>query len=192
VLPTPASVRSPQDTQPTDAPVANGTAIYPASFGSGNLNYHGGMIVANAGFYAIYWNSRVAMSAATSLGYTTIRDQIQGFVTNFADNAAWDNSATDDYEIIQQYSGSNGSPTNTLALAGAFMDNQLTKSNIKDSAIRNYLASLFNAKGVPANANTIYGIYFPSGMKVMLTGGTSCSSFCGYHNHFSYNGIQIK
>src|SRR6266571_3720884 len=99
VLPTPASVRSPQDTQPTDAPVANGTAVYPASFGSGNLNYHGGTIVANAGFYAIYWNSTVAMSAATSLGYTTIRDQIQGFVTNFADNAAWDNSATDDYEI---------------------------------------------------------------------------------------------
>jgi hypothetical protein len=192
VLPAPAAIRSPHDTQRTDAPVANGTAVYPASYGSGNLLYHGGAIVANAGFYAIYWNSNVALSTATSLGYSAIRDQIAAFVTNFPDNANWDNSATDDYAIIQQYTGSNGSPANTFALNGAFVDSQLTRSNIKDSAIRNYLTSLFNNKGLPASANNIYGVYFPSGMRVMLAGGASCSSFCGYHSHFSYNGIQIK
>jgi hypothetical protein len=29
-------------------------------------------------------------------------------------------------------------------------------------------------------------------MKVILSGGTSCSSFCGYHSHYSYGGTQIK
>ena len=192
VLPAPASIRSPRDTQPTDAPVMHGTAVFPASFGSGNLVYHGGPIINGAGFYAIYWNSSVALSTATSLGYNAIRDQIQAFVTAFPDNANWNNSATDDYEVIQQYTGSNGSPANTLPLVGTFVDSQLTRSNFKDSAIRSYLSSLFNTKGVPANANTIYGVYFPHGMRIQLSGGGSCSSFCGYHSHYTYNGIQIK
>jgi len=192
VLPTPASVRSPRDTQPTDAPVANGTAVYPPSYGSGNLLYHGGRIIANAGFYAIYWNSSVALSTATSLKYTDIQGQIQAFVTNFPDNAAWDNSATDDYEIIGQYGGSNGSPGVALPFIGNFVDSQPTKSNIRDSAIQSYLSSVFSTKGVPVSENNIYGIYFPSGMRTMLTGGSSCSSFCGYHSHYTYNNKQIK
>lgn len=195
VLPTPASIRSARDTQPTDAPVMHGTAVFPASSGSGNLIYHGGAIIANAGFFAIYWNSSVALSTATSLGYNAIRDQIQAFVTAFPDNANWNNSATDDYEVIQQYTGSNGAPANTLPVVGTFVDSQATKSSIKDSAIRSYLSTLFNnsaTTGVHANANTIYGVYFPHGMKIQLTGGASCSSFCGYHSHYSYNGIQIK
>jgi hypothetical protein len=40
--------------------------------------------------------------------------------------------------------------------------------------------------------NTVFGMYFPSGMKITSQGGSSCSSFCGYHGHFSYNGIDIK
>jgi hypothetical protein len=98
VLPTPASIHSPRDTQATDAPVANGTAVYPASYGSGNLQYHGGRIMSSASYYAVYWNASVAMA---------VQDQIQAFVTSFPDNHNWDNSATDDYEVIQQY----GAPT---------------------------------------------------------------------------------
>ena len=183
VLPTPASSHSPWDTQATDAPVANGTAVYPASYGSGQLQYHGGRIMPSPSYYAVYWNASVAMA---------VQDQIQAFVTNFPDNHNWDNSPTDDYEVIQQYGGSNGFPANTLTFLGTFVDSKPAQSTIKDTAIRNYLSSLFANRGLTASADTLYGIYFPSGMKIVLSGGTSCSSFCGYHSRYAYNGIQIK
>src|SRR5512140_1003543 len=65
VLPGPASLRSPRDTQPTVAPPQQGTAVYPPSYGSSNLIDHGGLEIANAGFWAIYWNGNVANSTAT-------------------------------------------------------------------------------------------------------------------------------
>src|SRR4051794_33877479 len=62
ILPTPASVHSPADTQPTDAPPHKGTAVYPASYGSGNLTDHGGLEIPNASFRPIYFNSTIANS----------------------------------------------------------------------------------------------------------------------------------
>ncbi len=191
VLPSPASIRSPHDTQPTDAPPSNATAVYPASYGSGNLIDHGGPEIPNAGFIAVYWNSTVANATGTSLGYATVEAQVSGFVGSFSDNGNWDNSATDDFTIVQQY-GSNLPIASTFQYRGSLVDSQPTKSSIKDSAIRSYLAGLFNAGKISPSNDTVYGVYFPSGMKVMLSGGTSCSSFCGYHSHFTYGSYQIK
>src|SRR5947207_4268688 len=64
VLPTPAAIHNPRDVQPTDAPVVNGTAVYPSSYGSGSLNDHGGPEISSASFRAIYWNASVANSTA--------------------------------------------------------------------------------------------------------------------------------
>jgi hypothetical protein len=191
VLPPPASIRSPHDTQPTDAPPSKGTAVYPASYGSGNLIDHGGLEIPNAGFIAIYWNSGVANSTATSLGYATVEAQVGAFVSGFSDNANWDNSTTDDYTIVQQY-GSTEPIASTFQYRLAFVDSQPTKSSIKDSSIRSYLAGLFNASKLPVSSDTVYGVYFPAGMKILLSGGGSCSSFCGYHSHFTYGSYQIK
>ena len=191
VLPTPASIHSPRDTQPTDAPPVRGTAVYPASYGSGNLTDHGGREIADAGFLAIYWNTQVSNSTQTSLGYGTIQQQVGAFVSSFPDNANWDNSSTDDYTIVQQY-GSRSSIAPTLPSLQFYLDNQPTSAKISDSGIRSYLTSRFNAGALPAAENIVYGIYFPPGMRVQLQGGASCTSFCGYHSHFTYNGLQIK
>lgn len=190
VLPIPASIRSPHDTQPTDAP-RNGTGVYAASYGSGNLTDHGGLEISNAGFLAIYWNTKVSDSAQTAAGYTTIKEQIDAFIASFSDGANWDGSATDDYTIVQQY-GSHSNIAASLRNLNFLLDNQPTQSSISDSNIRKYLTNLFSTGRVAPDANTVYGIYFPPGMKVTLQGGASCSSFCGYHSHFTYNGIQIK
>ncbi len=185
VLPGPAAVHSPRDTSPTFAPI-NRAGLYPASYGSGDLKNHGGKIINGAQYYAIYWNSSVASSTATGVSGATIQDRIRGFVQNFSGNA--------DYTIVQQYTGSNGSIQATIPLAAEFVDSKSAQSSIKDSAIQTYLVSLFknSSTGVIADSNAIYGIYFPPGMRVQLTGGMSCSSFCGYHSHFTYNGMQIK
>ena len=89
MLPAPASVRSPRDTQPTFAPPVFGLATYAPSYGSGQLVNHGGKQMANAGFFAVYWNGSVANaggSGVTSLGYATLQSQVSDFTRLFADN----------------------------------------------------------------------------------------------------------
>jgi hypothetical protein len=180
VLPAPASIRSPHDTQPTTAPAHQGVQVYSASYGSGNLNYHlGGREIPMAGYHPIYWNSSVANSPGAKAG-ETLRTTIQNFVADFSNSPH--------YSILTQYSNPDTIEP-ILAWAGDTLDNKATQSNITDSKIQGYIASLL---GGTLDPNTIYAVYFPSGMKVMMQGGASCSSFCGYHGHFSYNGKDIK
>jgi hypothetical protein len=191
VLPPPAALHSPRDTGPTDAPVINRTQVFPASYGSGNLTDHGGPEMSNASFRAIYWNSTVANSAATSLGYATIQQQIDGFINAFSGTKNYDATATSDYTIVQQY-GSADPISFLLPNKGFHVDTRVTQSKISDSQIQQYLAGLFANGSELAEASVLYGIYFPKGMKISLQGGTSCSTFCGYHSHFTYNGQLIK
>ncbi len=198
ILPGPASIRSPRDTQPViaQAPAQGTPTVFPASYGSGNLIYHNGNVVNLPSFYAVYWNSSVALSTATSLGYATIQNEIANFAGTFLlQNSSYSQTSVNaDYAIVQQYpDSSNNDPLPAGAgLSDSYFDNQPTQSSIKDSAIRSYLAKLFTAGTLKVDDSGIYGVYFPSGMKVILSGGTSCSSFCGYHSHFTYNGHQIK
>jgi len=191
VLPPPAALHSPRDTGPTDAPVANGTQVFPASYGSGTLVNHGGPEISNASFRAIYWNSSVATSSATSLGYATIQQQIDGFINAFSGTTNYDAGATSDYTIVQQY-GSANSISPLLSNHGFHIDTRAAQSSISDTKIQQYLAGLFANGSEVADASVLYGLYFPKGMKISLQGGVSCSSFCGYHSHFTYNGQLIK
>jgi hypothetical protein len=191
VLPPPAALHSPRDTAPTNAPVVNGTQVFPASYGSGNLVDHGGPEMFNASFRAIYWNSSVASSTATSLGYATIQRQIDGFINAFSGTTNYTGSATSDFTIVQQY-GSSSWISPLLPNQGFRIDTRATQSSISDSKIQQYLAGLFANGSEAADASVLYGIYFPKGMKISLQGGVSCSSFCGYHSHFTYNGQLIK
>src|SRR5437868_7080464 len=122
VLPPPAAIREAHDPDPIFAPPSNQTTVYRASYGTRKLLDHGGPQIPNAGFYAIYWNSAVAGSTATSHN-TTIQAEIDGFIANFPDNANYDRSATDDYSIIQQYGSRAATPiANTLVKYGVFVD----------------------------------------------------------------------
>ena len=200
VLPPGAASHSPHDTQPSFAPSRPGLSVFAPSYGSGNLTNHGGAQIPNAGFFAIYWNGSVANaggSGVTSLNYPTLQAQISAFTSLLSDNLNYSQAdAGADYTIVQQYGARNAISSTPLSPAltalGYYVDQKATQSSIQDSKIRSYLAGLFQSGAVPVSANVIYGVYFPAGMKVILQGGSSCSSFCGYHGHFTYNGIDVK
>jgi len=162
-----------------------------ASYGSGKLTDHGGPEIAGAQFRAIYWNSTVANATQTSFGYGTISSQMNAFIAAFPSNQNWSNSATDDYSIVQQY-GSKNPISAGLPNLGYRVDTQAAKSSISDRGIQSYLATLFGSGLETPSANTLFGVYFPHGMRITLQGGASCSSFCGYHSHFTYNGVLVK
>jgi hypothetical protein len=191
VLPTPASIHSPRDTGPTMAPPSSQTTAYPPSYGSGALVNHGGPVMSNAGFWALYWNSSVANSTQTSLGYKTLAEQMDAFLASFGNDPAYSSQSTDDFSIVQQY-GSAISSTVINNPYGYRIASERTKSSISDSGIRNFITGLFNSGAVPAATNVIYGVYLPAGMKVTMSGGASCSTFCGYHGHFNYGGSDIR
>jgi hypothetical protein len=183
VLPPSAAIHNPNANNPTDAPPHFGYAVYGASYGSGSLSYHGGPVMGNATFQAIYWNSNLA---------TKIQGGIDGFVRSFSDNLAYSNSDhSADYTIVQQYINAYLLTPRT-SYVDTQHDGQRVPNSVSDSSVRNYLASLFTNGSVVPDENTVFGMYFPSGMKITSQGGSSCSSFCGYHGHFSYNGIDIK
>ena len=197
VVPTTDALERHFGRKPSLAEPSNTATVYSPSYGVGNLIAHGGPEISNAGFQAIYWNSSVATSSDTSNGYATIQNQMDAFIHAFADNQNWDNSSTDDYTIIQQYgTGAPIAPTLSLNQQNpsgvvAFIDSQTDASAITDSQIQTYLAGLFKAGHLRASSNTVYGVFFPAGKSVQLSGAASFTDFCAYHSGFSYNGTTI-
>jgi len=191
VLPAPAVLHNanPRFTEPTVAETSWRLTVYPSNY-PGNLIDHGGPEISDATFQAIYYNSSVANSTATSNG-STVQSWVDGFTSVFSDGQPYNGSSTSDYTIITQY-GSSNTISATLPSANSIVDTQGTASRITDSGVQQYLATVFNRHLATASASTVYGVYFPHGMKISLQGGTSCSAFCGYHSHFSYNGLLIK
>ena len=195
VLPTPASVHSPRDTGPTMAPLSNQPAAYSPSYGSGPLVNHGGPVMTNAGFWAFYWNSSVANSTQTSINqstgtkYASLREQMDAFLVSFGNDAPYSQLPTDDFSIVQQYGAS---ITSTVNYFGYKVASERTKSSVSDSGIRNFIAAQLGSGTVTVSTDIIYGVYLPSGMRVTMSGGASCSTFCGYHGHFNYGGLDIR
>ena len=59
---------------------------------------------------------------------------------------------------------------------------------VQDIDIQQLLQREITAGTLPAtNANTLYFVFLPKGLKVAQGNGTSCQSFCGYHDVFNNN-----
>jgi hypothetical protein len=58
-------------------------------------------------------------------------------------------------------------------------------TSVTDKALQAFLKQQTAAKTVPKpTANTLYFIYVPPGVRVVMGGSSSCQAFCGYHNSF--------
>jgi len=181
------------DRQTAMAAVAQPTPrVFPAPYGTGKLINHGGPEMPDASFFAIYWNRAVANSRQTSLGFSTLRQQMGTFVNAFSDDHHYDRSPTDDYTIVQQYSVREHISA-PLPYFGSFVDNRSAVGSVPDSMVRRYLTTLFSTGKVYAARNIIYGVFLPSGSTASLNDGEeSCFDFCGYHSAFVFGGMWIK
>lgn len=62
-------------------------------------------------------------------------------------------------------------------------------TSVTDSALQAFLKQQRAAAKVPkVTANTLYFIYLPPGVRVVMGGASSCQAFCGYHSSIS-NGM---
>jgi hypothetical protein len=179
VLPTPAAAQAQENHGlGTQIPTAvNGYSVFNASYGSvpGLLSDHGGSVVSNAAFQPIFYNGATAAS---------LQSGIDAFVNNFSNS---DPGMT----VITQYSKTGNAISAALTHAADFVDNKPAPRRISDSGVQSYLTGLFNAGSVSANNHTVYGVYLPQGTVSTAGSSRSCTSYCGYHSSYTYNGITI-
>jgi hypothetical protein len=56
-------------------------------------------------------------------------------------------------------------------------------SSVTDAAIQTFVKQQISAGKLPkTTANTLYFVYLPPGVRVVMGGSASCQAFCGYHN----------
>jgi len=179
VLPDPASAEAAEHRFGIQPPAehVNGYSVFGASYGAvpGAMNDHGGAVVSNAAFLAIYYNAATA---------SALQSGISSFLANFS-------NSDPGMKVITQYSKGGNAISATLTHSADLVDNQPAPHRISDSGVQSYIAGLFNAGRLTANTNTIYGVYLPQGTTSTQGQYASCRNYCGYHSSFTYSGKTI-
>jgi hypothetical protein len=173
----------------------------PAPIVTPNFQYYGGPVISDVDVVVVFWNSDVNIQVQADIGafFQTI------LTTNYF-------SLLGEYDtdiLVQQGSKSGQQGTNQIIGPGTY-DKMVTITPslchagsgtcaLSDSEIQNELAAQIAAQKLPApstdnqgNVNTLYVIYFPSGITITdASGGTSCSTFCSYHYTGSISGSNV-
>lgn len=71
--------------------------------------------------------------------------------------------------------------------------NETAPAMLADSDLETWLAAKIDAGNPfpPADANTLYAIFYPMGTTITMGGGTSCQAFNGYHSDFAHGGGYV-
>ena len=135
------------------------------------LVYNGGPLINNIKVYTVFWGKDWNSNAS----FTALKNKINQFFTDILTSALIDQLS--EYSRPGSAIGHGSFIGSKVITAGA-----PTKS-IHDSQIQTTLNGWIQKGIVPAwDTNTLYFIYMDQGVKVIMGGGASCTSFCGYHN----------
>ncbi len=173
-----------------------------ASSNSGRVQYWGGPVISNVHVVEVLWGNFVDTPSTTGL------DQFFTDVTQ-----------SNYFEMLAEYSsagliGLGGAPGTNQTIGPGFFDSKLTISpslcpgaasnppcSINDTQIETEIVNQLNAHHLPTpvqdsqgNFDTIYMVYFPPGVTIVLAPGTnSCQvgGFCAYHSNVALN-LQPK
>jgi hypothetical protein len=155
---------------------------YKATYGYGQLRYHGGSTMTTNTTYAIYWQPS-NWSKTFPSGYTTLVNQY------FTDVAADSGKTSNVYYTETQYSGIKYSSR----FAGSFLDpDPLPASGCSDSAttvcvsdaqLQTEISNFVKSNGLPRNSTTEYFVFFAPGVGSCLgSSGCAFTDYCAYHS----------
>ena len=145
------------------------------------LNYYGGHVISNVNVVPVMWGPNVPSAVSTGIGpfYSAITDSpyfdfLAEYDTNILDWAG--NQGTN------QHIG-RGTASATLTITP--VNTATTVTN--DQIIAELQGQITSGHLPKPDANTLYMVHFPAGMKITMpdgNGGTaaSCTQFCAYHN----------
>lgn len=161
---------------------ANATAVHyshvgrtkhnAALFGSGNLSYHGGPVMAGtAHAYAIFWEPT---GSYVSPKYNSLIKQYFGDV-----------GGSSLYHNNTQYTQSGGGFASNAVLAGSWVDTRAyPSSTLQDSDVQNEVTHARSANGWASNLTNVFFVLTAKNENICTQGVCSFSYFCAYHGNF--------
>jgi hypothetical protein len=144
------------------------------------VTYGGGAVISNVKVVPVFWTSGVN---------SLVKEEIHCFFTAAVQSPYID--------WLSEYD----TPTQTIGRGSILADVTITPSqtgqNLNDGNIQTELSNQIDKGVLPApDANTIYMIYFPSGINLTDPSGLqSCvpgNGFCAYHYSYSHNGQPVR
>jgi hypothetical protein len=180
IMPTPDAAGIDPSARGVELNAPSSGATFRASYGAGNLIDHGGKVMSSAHVFNIFLGSTGSDFGA----------HLDGMVSTFGSNRA-------DYNIVTQYSKTGNAISPSYVFDGS-TTTTYSGSTMSDAQAQTFLAGLLSAGTVPTTyaGQTIYNIYLPPGVVSSMGGSTGCGGaslgYCGYHNHLTWSGKQVK
>jgi hypothetical protein len=136
-----------------------------------NLTYRGGPLIASVEVTTIFWG------AAWQGAQNTLAIKTNQFFDFILTSPLIDQLS--EYSVSAYVIG-HGRRTATVTVT-----NSMPKQSVSDTDLQQFLQSqIATNAGIPQpDANSLYFIFMPPGVKVIQGGAASCQAFCGYHNH---------
>ena len=140
----------------------------PPSAAAPELTFRGGPLIANVEVVAVYWGGQWHDDPlATLLG------RVDGFLDFVLTS-----------ELIDQL-GEYSVPGTAIGygrrVASSVLDAVPTPTSISDQQLRDGLQAALSSLPAPSE-NRLYSIFLPPNVAVVMNGGRSCQTFCGYHD----------
>ena len=151
---------------------------------SSNPTNHGGPVIVQAHLVYIFWGPSFASGGSLASYAATL----QAFRNQYGTNG--------EYNVITQYSGSNGTIALTNLAAGTadMFDTTTPPTNVTDAIVQSEVNKYLTTNTFDASA--IYEVVIPSGSYSSSGGSTSCGgpalSYCAYHGNFTGSGHDIR
>ncbi len=146
---------------------------------STKLLYYGGPVISNVKVYAVFWGASVDAGLQKNIG---------GFYKAVANSTHmdWLSEYNTSLSAVDGRAGTNQA-IGRGAYGGEYLITpQITKTDLDDSDVRTELEAQITAHVLPApDGDSLYMVYFPSGVSISIEGQKSCATFCAYHNGYA-------
>ena len=134
------------------------------------LTYRKGPLIAAAEVFTIFWGG-----AWKTAPHSGLVDQVNRFFDFILTSELIDQ--------LKDYSVSRYKIKHGRHIGSAIVTAASPRTSVTDSAIQAFLQQQIAKGTVPKfSANTLYFIYAPPGVRVVMGGSASCQAFCGYHS----------
>ncbi|MFI5345130.1 MAG: hypothetical protein ACHQ51_02035 [Elusimicrobiota bacterium] len=145
---------------------------------AGGLQYYGGPVISHAKVYAIFWGEGVSAQTKSNIG---------PFFANILDSTYmdWLSEYNTNRTAVDGRQGTNQTIGRGTFAGAITIQPTNTATALTDEMLQQELDEQIAAgKLPPSDENSLYMLYFPSGVSISIAGQRSCSSFCAYHEGF--------
>ncbi len=152
--------------------------------GAATALYYGGSVTENAKVYVVWWGDPTKINSAVTAAKGGIADFFSGILdSSYMDWLNEYNTTVSAQAGSHMGMAGTGQHIGRGNYAGTFTLSNIPSGNVTDAQIQSTIDQALTAGMLPPpDDNTLYALYFPTGLTITLDGSASCSSFGAYHD----------